>query len=182
MFLDSEQPVTDVDVVRPTDVPAEPWANGLGVTRVLVSRPHWRISIADIDAVAPFSFLPGRDRLQIPLTAAGVTLHGGAERRQLAPGEPVWFRGEDRVVGHPPIGGATVLNVMTDRAHAVLQLGLTRETVVTGADAVVALADARIQGRDETPGTVVLPGRDPVRLVSREAVAVLRWLPAVSAR
>lgn len=165
----------DFDVVRPTDVPAEPWANGLGITRVVVSRPYWRISIADIDAVAPFSFLPGRDRVQIPLTAAGVTVHIGAEPRHIEPGEPVWFRGEDRVVGYPPAGGATVLNVMTDRAHAVLQVELSRDAVFTGADAVVPLASTRIRGRDEPPGTVVLPARRPVRIASPHPVAVLRW-------
>ncbi|WP_433675690.1 HutD family protein [Microbacterium gorillae] len=168
--------MAEVDVVRPTDVAAEPWANGLGITRVLVSRPHWRISVAEIDAVAPFSFLPGRDRLQIPLTAAGVTLKIGAEAHRIGQGVPVWFRGEDSVVGHPPDGGATVLNVMTDRAHAALRLELGRNAVFTGVDAVVALRSTRIGGRDEPPGTVVLPARRPVRIASPHSVAVLRWL------
>lgn len=171
----------DFDVVRPTDVPPEPWANGLGVTRVLVSRRHWRISIAEIDAVVPFSFLPGRDRVQIPLASAGVTLWIGDEARHVGQGEPVWFRGEDRVIGQPPDGGATVLNVMTERAHATLELELTQAELVTGADAIVALTGVRIQDRDEVPGTVALSGREPVRIAAG-TVAVLRWVPTVSGR
>lgn len=173
--------MTDLEVIRPADVPLQPWVNGLGVTRVLVSRPHWRISIAEITVTAPFSSLPGRDRVQIPLTAPGVMLWIGDEARHVGPGEPVWFRGEDRVIGQPPDGGATVLNVMTERAHATLELELTQAELVTGADAIVALTGVRIQDRDEVPGTVVLSGRELVRIAAG-TVAVLRWVPTVSGR
>ena len=53
---------------------AEPWANGLGQTAVILRQPdhdgwHARISIAQVEQDGPFSELPGTQRLLVPLDA-----------------------------------------------------------------------------------------------------------------
>ena len=47
-------------VLRWVDRRTEPWPNGMGVTHPLARRDDdsWRVSIAEVDADAPFSDLP----------------------------------------------------------------------------------------------------------------------------
>ncbi|ALM82879.1 hypothetical protein ASB57_07885 [Bordetella sp. N] len=67
-----------------SDVPAQPWKNGGGLTREVVSWPPgagvddflWRISVARIDADGPFSRFAGIDRVITLLSGPGVLLRG----------------------------------------------------------------------------------------------------------
>ena len=66
-------------VVRPAQRPPEPWANGGGTTRTLLTWPdprRWRlrISVADVEKTGPFSVFPGVDRWFAVLDGDGVRL------------------------------------------------------------------------------------------------------------
>jgi environmental stress-induced protein Ves len=167
-------------IVRPAEVVPEPWANGLGVTRVLVSQPRVRISIAEIEGRMPFSPLPGVDRTLIPLNAWGVALEIGGARHRVRAHEPVRFRGEDEVFAETGLRRTTVVNVMTPRESSVADCEIRRGTdaPIGGVDAIIVLGgQVSLPSGDGwlSPGTVVLPdGREGV--VSSEAgiVALVR--------
>ncbi len=68
-----------MNVVRLTDVPLQPWRNGGGTTRALLTWPNagdWqvRVSVAHISADGDFSDWPGTERWFAVVEGAGVTL------------------------------------------------------------------------------------------------------------
>ena len=90
---------------RRGDLVAQPWKNGGGVTREIVSWPpgstvsrfDWRISIAHIASSGPFSAFPGVDRVITLLEGAGVALKavdGSVNHRLDQPLRPFAFKGE----------------------------------------------------------------------------------------
>lgn len=114
------------------------WRNGLGWTREVAhgrlapastvagtGEPDawdWRLSIAEIDAEAPFSRFDGIEREQMLLSGEGLRLHGDGIEQVLKPPHQRWrFRGEDALVGCPLDGRVEVANLMwrRDRVDAV---------------------------------------------------------------
>ena len=90
---------------RRDDLVAQPWKNGGGVTREIVSWPpgstmdhfDWRISIAHIASSGPFSVFPGVDRVITLLQGAGVALKavdGSVNHHLDQPLQPFAFKGE----------------------------------------------------------------------------------------
>ena len=83
------------------DCPPQPWRNGGGLTRELLTWPargDWllRVSVARIDRSGPFSPFPGVQRCFAVLHGEGVVLDLHNGRRSLGPAdEPVAFDGED---------------------------------------------------------------------------------------
>ena len=58
-----------------------PWRNGLGVSRDIVRRPGWTISVAELERDAPFSVYPGMDRIFTPIAGLSppqLAFDGGA--------------------------------------------------------------------------------------------------------
>ncbi len=146
-------PDADPEIVRPGDIVPEAWANGLGITRVLVNRPAWRLSLADIDDEVEFSVFEGVDRMLMPLSAGGVVLEVEGIRRFVHRGGAASFRGEDRVIARvsEPV---RVMNLMVPRAAVTAEV---RIAVDPAADAVVVLVgDAILDGEPLAPGTAVL--------------------------
>ncbi|MFY9714190.1 MAG: HutD family protein [Microbacterium sp.] len=149
----------DDDIIRPDAIEPEPWANGLGVTRVMAAGSSWRISIAEIEGRMPFSSFLGADRVLIPLSSEGVTLEIDGAHRPVLRHTGQEFRGEDRVVAETGGGRVTVANLMSRRSSGLLRWEIRRgsDGIGTGADAVVVLggevcvAEGRLP-----PGTVVL--------------------------
>lgn len=105
-----------------TELPAAPWRNGLGMTRLITSasddgQPDWRISIATVTDGAEFSSFPGYDRAFIPLPHDRITLlKDGVQLTADADGT-VRFDGAAvvaaRVLGEPTL----VVNVMALAGH-----------------------------------------------------------------
>lgn len=87
-------------LVRTADVPAQPWRNGGGVTRTLLTRPRgddWqvRVSVADVAVNGPFSRFPGVERWFAVLEGAGVVLTiRNTEHRLDASDQALSFPGE----------------------------------------------------------------------------------------
>ncbi|UCU92354.1 HutD family protein [Hydrogenophaga taeniospiralis] len=97
--------MTNVHRFRRADLLAQPWKNGGGLTREIVSWPpgsgvtdfDWRVSIAHIASSGPFSAFPGVDRVITLLEGAGVALHsvdGTVNHRLDQPLQPFGFAGE----------------------------------------------------------------------------------------
>jgi environmental stress-induced protein Ves len=148
----------DLQIVRPGDVDPEPWANGLGVTRVLAARPAWRISLAEIEGRMPFSSFPGADRVLIPLDPAGVTLEVAGVEMRVPPHSGVAFRGEDRVVAATEGRRVSVVNLMSRRSSGRMRCEIRRATgpIDAEVDALVVLGGRVSAGADPLPrGTVV---------------------------
>jgi environmental stress-induced protein Ves len=87
-------------IVQADRVARQPWKNGGGQTRELLSDAaagaawRWRISLADIEADGPFSAFPGVQRWFAVLSGAGVELRfGDGVRRVLAGDEALAFDG-----------------------------------------------------------------------------------------
>lgn len=118
------------------------WRNGLGWTRVIhagrlapATAPaatddasdhgwDWRLSIAEIDADAPFSEFPGIEREMVLLSGNGLRLRfGDGETRRLEPPHGrARFAGERGVAGELLDGPTQAFNLMwrRDRVHADL--------------------------------------------------------------
>jgi len=116
-----------MNLVRLSQVPAEPWRNGGGTTQVLLAWPSasaWqlRVSVAQIVADGPFSAWPAVARHFAVLAGAGVELAWGDRVQRLTPKtDPLAFDGADAPACRL-LGGASVdLNLMAradaGRAH-----------------------------------------------------------------
>lgn len=166
----------DLGVVRPSDVDPEPWANGLGVTRVLAARPAWRISLAEIKGRMPFSPFLGADRVLIPLSPSGVTLSIDGIERGVERHEGAAFRGEEHVVAETGGEAISVVNLMTRRSSGRIDWQIRRGAgpLPVDVEAIVVL-DGRVDVSDEIlpPGAVVMPGAAVRARAGEDAVVVL---------
>lgn len=111
------------------EVPAQPWRNGGGLTRELLTWPpgaaDWqlRLSVADIEADGPFSAFAGVQRHFVVLKGAGVWLGEGATQRRLGPeDEPFCFAGEEAPACRLIAGPTVDLNLMLRRDAGRAQL------------------------------------------------------------
>ncbi|MFN8158390.1 MAG: HutD family protein [Candidatus Nanopelagicales bacterium] len=135
-------------VLRADEHPVVPWANGRGVTEVVVSWPpgedefEWRVSIATIEEPGAFSSYAGIDRTLV-LVAGGPLVLGvdgtilAAEQR-----DPVSFSGDAETVCLATTDRARVVNVMTRRDAATAE---------------VSVVEARAAGGTQPPTVVRAP-------------------------
>jgi environmental stress-induced protein Ves len=127
---------------RRADLAIQPWKNGGGVTREVVSVPgqtgaagadfDWRVSIAHIAASGPFSSYAGIDRVITLLEGPGVHLRspdGPIDHRLDTPLAPFAFPGEAAI--HADLLGADChdFNVMTRRDACAARVQVLREAV-----------------------------------------------------
>lgn len=169
----------DLEIVRPADVEPEPWANGLGVTRVLAARPAWRISLAEIEGRMPFSPFLGADRVLIPLSPEGVTIEIDGAVRHVAPHTGVAFRGEDHVVAETVGTRASVINIMTRRSSGRLgwHIRTISDALREDADAMIVLDGEVTVGRETLTSGAVSGVTSDVRATSSGGRVVLLRLP-----
>lgn len=114
-------------IVRLEDIAPQPWKNGGGRTRELLTWPpegDWqlRISLADIEADGPFSTFPGVTRWFTVIAGRGVELRFGERTETLVLGSgPLRFDGAD-APGCTLIDGPTRdLNLMLRGGEGVLE-------------------------------------------------------------
>lgn len=142
------------NVVRSHEVPPQPWANGGGTTRELLSAEDgsWRVSLADIERGGPFSSFPGRRRLLTVIDGVVLALVVDGVEQVVEPRRPFAFDGEAEVIASIPEGPVRALNVIVDPAAVsplvtVLELG--RGSALPIADDQAALV---LQGRAQVEG------------------------------
>ena len=103
------------------DCPFVPWRNACGRTRELLVWPgagrwHLRVSVAEIEADAPFSSFEGIERCFAVLEGEGVTLALPQGARRLdAQSRAVRFAGEAAPMCHLIDGPTRDLNLMAQR-------------------------------------------------------------------
>ncbi|GAA3599206.1 HutD family protein [Kribbella ginsengisoli] len=103
-------------VLSPDAVEPVAWRNGAGATRQLVDDPGgWRLSVADLEVDAAFSDFTGLDRVFLPLVDVVLSIDG--ERRAVARGTAVEFRGEAKVAVELVAGPGRAVNLMTVRGR-----------------------------------------------------------------
>ena len=141
-------------VVRSAEVSPQPWPNGGGATRELLSAEDgaWRVSLADIDRDGPFSSFPGRHRLLTVVDGVVLALVVAGAEHVIEPRRPFAFDGAAEVSASIPEGPVRALNVVVDPAvvspHVtVLELG--RGSTLPLADDQAALV---LQGRAQVEG------------------------------
>ena len=114
-----------VRILRGHDYRRERWRNGAGWTRQVHAEPaadgnaawDWRLSIAEIDADAPFSAFPGVDRVLVLLHGNGMRLRfdDGEVHELLPPHDRLRFAGERALVGELVDGPTRDFNLMWRR-------------------------------------------------------------------
>jgi environmental stress-induced protein Ves len=119
--------MSNVHRFQRADLTAQPWKNGGGVTKEIVSWPpgstvanfNWRVSIAHIASSGPFSAFPGVDRVITLLEGAGVALHaanGNVTHRLEQALVPFSFAGEAPIQADLLGPDCHDFNVMTRRS------------------------------------------------------------------
>lgn len=105
------------------------WKNGAGWTSEIVRVPErddwsWRLSIAEIEADAPFSMFAGVERELVLLSGNGLRLRfdDGETRELLPPHDRIRFAGERAVSGEPIDGPTRDFNLMWKRDSVDAQL------------------------------------------------------------
>ncbi|MEV7800135.1 HutD family protein [Microbacterium foliorum] len=169
------------DVIRPSGATRVPWANGRGSTRALTEDPSrsWRLSLADIDQHAPFSVLPGIDRILV-VADGEVELRIDEHVHHLLVGDSVEFHGESEASAVAVGGAAHVVNLMTVRGAARFDgqlVGPVREVSAPQADDEILLllsSGATQEGIEIEPGSV-LRWSSPAADAQRPAVSVIRF-------
>src|SRR5690606_11275861 len=159
------------------------WSNGAGWTREIHAEPGggnwaWRLSIAEVEADAPFSELPGVERELVLLEGNGLRLHfdGGETRELLPPYQRLRFAGERAPGGQPLDGRAVAFNLMWRRDAIVAQLWhrpLTGAMVLfvdPGSTWIVHLLAGRAHFEGDDPLPALAMG-DTALLASREGRA-----------
>ena len=112
-----------LNVVRLDDVAPQPWRNGGGVTRELLTWPNaddWivRLSVADIEKDGPFSVFPDVQRWIVALSGMGMEL-GEPFNFRIEPGMlPYRFRGEYAPMCTLMDGPTSDLNLMLKERRA----------------------------------------------------------------
>ena len=114
-------------LIRTSDCPPQPWKNGGGVTRELLTWPpeakgteDWqlRISVADITQDGAFSSFAGVTRSFAVIEGAGVQLQFNGEWHTITPNsDPLDFDGEDAPDCKLLNGSTRDLNVMCKSGH-----------------------------------------------------------------
>lgn len=115
-------------IIRAADMQAQPWKNGMGVTREIARFPAdalnedflWRISVAEVNSPSPFSTFPGIDRQIVLLDGGGfiMTLDGKQRHALTMPLVPFAFAGEAWVDVEMEGSATRDFNLMVRRDHA----------------------------------------------------------------
>lgn len=170
-------------VVRTGDVTPQPWANGAGSTRELLSADDgsWRVSLADIDRDGPFSAFPGRARLLTVVDGPVLALVLDGVEQVVEPRRPFAFSGDAEVMASIPDGAVRVLNVIVDPAAVrpfvtVLELGRGSRLPLAGDQAALVLAggarvaEADAAAYDLIAGPAEVSGRCTLAVITLEQV------------
>ncbi|HET7900817.1 MAG TPA: HutD family protein [Candidatus Nanopelagicales bacterium] len=137
-----------LQILRADEHPVVAWANGRGVTEIVVSWPpgedefEWRVSIATVEDAGAFSSYAGIDRILV--VASGGPLVLGVDGTLVAAErlDPVSFSGDAETVCLDVRSRARVINVMTRRDRAT---------------AAVSVLEASADGGTQPPARVRAP-------------------------
>lgn len=169
-------------VIRYRDLIASPWANGQGRTVEVWRQPvvgtfDVRLSIATVDRASRFSSLPGVDRVLMPLSPGGLSLHIDGARVTVGRFEAIAFPGEAGITSDDAETPGHDLNLMVRRGTGVPGLSTIavdgdRTLGQPGLVAVVVVDGAVRVGRDILAfGDAVLADGRGIRVAGSGMVA-----------
>jgi len=165
---------------------AQPWKNGLGLSRTIADFPagasfdavKWQVSATEIGADCPFSDLPGLDRQFMVIDGNGVELSciDDSGKTRLFQGKtmqgPCTFSGEWKTQCRLLSGPVKVFNVMTRRGRFAAELSFA-EGAAVDADSRQTLVAVDPRSLDawrlDGPGRLVLPASATIVVRIREA-------------
>jgi environmental stress-induced protein Ves len=169
-------PTGGFEILRASSLREARWRNGAGTTREVARGGGagdgfaWRVSVARLEAPAPFSRFPGVDRVLMPVGEARVVLDIAGRRTVVLPGEQCAFPGEASVDVLLPDGATRCLTVMTRRGGPTAHV----ETLEVGAPFLI--------GDGERAVLLALAAADVVDDVSPDRAVALGPLDAVRVR
>lgn len=131
-----------VNIVRFAAITPTPWKNGLGTTTQLAIHPpgattedfEWRVSIARLDASAPFSAFAGIERCLAVLQGEMTLVRSQGSHILTPASHPVCFDGSEAVEGRVGRGPVLDLNVMYKVSQwraTMRRLRLTADTTLS---------------------------------------------------
>jgi environmental stress-induced protein Ves len=138
-----------------------PWKNGGGITIDIADAYApgaaagswngmlWRLGRTQIVEPGPFSDLSGYDRILTVIGGRGLVLEiaAGQALDVREPFRPVRFTGEDRITSRLEGGPVAVLNLMSDRRHAIdvtILSGRDTRTLDAAINIVYAIEDSEV--------------------------------------
>jgi uncharacterized protein len=151
----------DITRLDPAAYRRTPWKNGGGITLDIAdaygpgaqpggwSGMLWRLGRTQIVEPGPFSDLSGYDRILTVIGGRGLVLEiaGGTALDVREPFRPVRFVGEDRITSRLEAGPVAVLNLMSDRKHAIdvtIMSGQDTRALDAAINIVYAIEDSEI--------------------------------------
>jgi environmental stress-induced protein Ves len=166
----------DITRLDPAAYRRTPWKNGGGITIDIAdayapgaqpggwSGMLWRLGRTQIVEPGPFSDLSGYDRILTVIGGRGLVLEiaGGTAPDAREPFRPVRFTGEDRITSRLEAGPVAVLNLMSDRKHAI------DVTIMSGRD--TRALDAAINIVYAIEDSEIVVGGQPLVLAADEAL------------
>ncbi|MCK1396252.1 HutD family protein [Bradyrhizobium sp. 1] len=127
-------------LLKSEDYTRSPWKNGGGIFTDIAGAYRadasakdwdsllWRFASTPIVAPAPFSFMPGIDRLQMVVGGRGLVLKSPTQEfDEREPFTTVRFTGEMEIVTELEAGPVEVVNLMARRGAAGIELVALRE-------------------------------------------------------
>lgn len=144
--------------VHASGLPPQPWRNGAGVTREIAAAPGggevgfaWRLSLADLEADAPFSPFPGVERVHVPVQGRPYMLTVDGHERVARVGEPLRFSGGAEVAVALGGGGGRrrALNLMVAASAGTGCVGVIGPADTPMATGVEVVAVAVVEGAAE---------------------------------
>lgn len=151
-----------ITILTAQDRQAQPWKNGGGTTRPVMSVPGrklefgWRISLADVAVPGPFSRFPAISRLMGILEGRLRLEVDGLPPQELVPGGPAFaFPGDAPAFGTPLGGMVKDINLMFDptcfEASLHFVAAKTREPGSGATHLLLALASLSLNGHGLGP-------------------------------
>ncbi|HEX7888945.1 MAG TPA: HutD family protein [Ramlibacter sp.] len=157
----------------------QPWRNGGGVTRELLTWPSasdWRvrISVADVEEAGPFSRFAGIERWFAVLAGEGVLLDiDGAPHRVTRGGAPLRFDGDAAVECQLVAGPTRDLNLMAPPGAARMQRVEGALEIRSPAFALLALHAHDTPARVQSGGAIMeVPARHLAWCLSSTAAEI----------
>jgi len=126
-------------VVRLADLVEQPWKNGGGSTKLVVSGRGWRVSEATVACDGTFSVFEGCKRHSVVLAGGTILLEAGKTDVALDPHSVVAYPGSIEWNCHLQGDAAAVLNVICDERIAEATLEKSGRHCVAPKDRTVAL-------------------------------------------
>lgn len=140
-------------LVPRTALVARPWANGGGITRIIVEGGDFRLSLATIDRAGPFSRFGGMVRHIAVVTGRVLILPHGVVLDRAT--EPWRFSGDDAVHAELPGGQAQALNLIAPDGR--LRLERHEGGIIADARAIFALGALDVGEVALQPHDTLLP-------------------------